>query len=238
MPAAKSRNWSDVLDNLGENLIRLGTSLSVLSEARSPPEYESTYAQALEKIATGFRLAFRQARPALASQEKVYLQYVRASVDEIAASHGTYGGGERDPAVAHTLVHEGVLVCQEMVTLLNLIEQGAQLEPDRIRHTFATSAHGLSETTASAGWELRAVCHEHDAETRLAEAGGPSKELIPASMGLLHDMAQAARTLRSARREWFRVGQRISSALGSDAARAGETPGEERGPREGDGSET
>lgn len=217
MPAAKTRNWNDVLDNLGENLIRLGTSLSALGEGPGSPTTDAIFSQAMERAASGFRLAFRQARPALAAGEKVFLQLVRASTEELAASHSI--GEANQVARAHTLVREGVLVCQEMVTLLNTVEHAAQTDPEPIRRTFAPSLRTLAESTASAGWELRTVCHEYSAELRLAETSGITvKELIPASMGLLHDMASAAESLRGARREWFRVGQRLAVALGEGAS--------------------
>ena len=216
MPPPKSRSWNEVLDNLGENLIRLGTSLSALSEHPTTPPNDAGFAQSTERIATGFRLAFRQARPALSSGQKVFLQLTRASVEELATAQ-TVGGTEH-ASRAHTLVHEGILVCQEMVTLLNQVEQASQAEPESLRRTLIPSLPRLAEMTASAGWELRTVCHEYDSEVRLAESNGVSiKDLVPASMGLLHDMAVAAQGLREARREWFRVGQRLASAVGVEA---------------------
>lgn len=214
MPTVKTRSWNEVLDNLGENLIRLGTSLTALAENPAAPTNDAAFAQAMEKAATGFRLAFRQARPALASGQSVFLQLTRASIEELAASH-TVSSTEQ-VGRAHTLVHEGVLVCQEMVALLNLIEQGSQTDPERTRRAFSPSLRHLAEVTASSGWDLRSVCHEYEAEVRLAESGGTGKDLIPASMGLLHDMASAADGLRQSRREWFRVGQRLATALGAE----------------------
>lgn len=217
MPPAKGRSWDDVLDNLGENLIRLGTSLSALSEAPVAPSSDGAFAQSMEQIASGFRLAFRQARPILTTGEKGYVSLVRASLEELEATQ--VAGDASQLARAHTLVHEGVLVCQEMVTLLNSVEHGAQTDPERTRRTFQPSLRHLAETTASAGWELRTVCHEYAAEVHLTEANGLTvKELVPASMGLLHDMAIAAHSLRVARREWFRVGQRLAVALGEGSA--------------------
>jgi hypothetical protein len=208
----KPRTWNEVLDNLGENLIRLGTSLSALADNPSTATDDAAFAQGMEGIASGFRLAFRQARSAMVSGEKVFLQLVRASTEELVASQATADPAEIGPA--QTLVHEGVLVCQEMVTLLNEIEHGAQTDPGRTRQTFAPSLGQLAESTASAGWELRAVAHEYVAEVHLAETTGVTqKELVPASMGLLHDMTATARSLRGARKEWFRVGQRLASAL-------------------------
>lgn len=216
MPPVRTRSWNAVLDNLGENLIRLGTSLAALSENPTAPTNDATFAQAMEKAATGFRLAFRQARPALAAGQNAFLQLSRASIEELAASH-TISSTE-EIGRAHTLVHEGVLVCQEMVALLNLIEQGSQTDPDRTRRAFSPSLLHLAEVTASSGWDLRGVCHEYEAEVRLAESSGATvKDLVPASMGLLHEMANAAEGLRQARREWFRVGQRLATALGTDS---------------------
>lgn len=218
MPSARGRNWNDVLDNLGENLIRLGTSLSALAEGPAGAANDVTFAQSMERIATGFRLAFRQARPALSTGEKVFLQLARASLEELIAAQ-TISGTDQ-VGRAHTLVHEGLLLCQEMVTELNRVEQAAQTYPEQTRGTFAPSLASLAETTAAAGWELRAVCHEYQAELRLAEATGLTvKDLVPASMGLLHDMASTARGLRDVRREWFRVGQRLASAVGESPAR-------------------
>jgi len=217
MPPPKYRGWNEVLDNLGENLIRLGTSLSALSQSPSEPISDVAFAQGMESAASGFRLAFRQARTALVSGEKVFLQLVRASTEELVASQSL---GESGPAShAHTLVHEGVLVCQEMVTVLNQVEHAAQTDPERTRRTFTPSLRILAETTASAGWELRTACHEYGAEVRLAESKGLNvKELIPVSLGLLHDMSNAAHSLRVARREWFRVGQRLGVSLGETAS--------------------
>lgn len=213
MPAAKTKPWNVVLDNLGENLIRLGTSLSALAEAPPATTSEATFAQGMEKTASGFRLAFRQARPALAAGERVFLQFVRASLEELLTSHSV--SESEEVARAHTLVHEGVLVCQEMVMALNQVEHAAQTDPQGVRRTFAPSLRVLAETTASAGWEVRTVCHEYAAEVHLSETK-PSgvKELVLASMGLLYDMTAAAGSLRSARREWFRVGERLAATLG------------------------
>jgi hypothetical protein len=216
VPPLRTRSWNDVLDNLGENLIRLGTSLTVLAETPANPTNDGAYVESLEQIATGFRLAFRQAKPALASGEVAFVQLTRGSVDELAATQATQVG--EPTARAQTLVHEGMLICQEMVGMLNLIEQGARSEPERTRQTFVSAVRSLAEITASAGWELRTVCHEYEAENRLLEpVAGRSREPVVASLGLLHDMAGAAQSLRLARREWFRVGQRLSSALGNEA---------------------
>ncbi len=221
MPPAKGRAWNEVLDNLGENLIRLGTSLSVLAEAPAASTDDSAFATSMEHIATGFRLAFRQARPALVAGETDYVQLARASVEELAATHAITAS--ELVGTAHTLVHEGVLVCQEMVNLLNQIEEGSRADPERTRQTFAPSLRHLSETTASAGWDLRTICHEYDAEVRRAQLGGaPPRDLVPASVGLLRDMSAAAQSLRLARREWFRAGQRLASATVPPAS--GTTP--------------
>ncbi len=215
VPPARTRSWNDVLDNLGENLIRLGTSLSVLADTPANAASEATFIQSMERIATGFRLAFRQARPALVAGEAVFVQLTKMSVDELATVHSV--SATEKLGGAHTLVHEGVLVCQEMVALLNLIEQGAQTEPERTRQTFLSSLRALAEVTASSGWDLRNVSHEYEAESRLTEGrGGTPRPVATASMGLLHDMAEAARGLRAARREWFRIGQRLSSVLGPE----------------------
>lgn len=226
VPTSKSRPWHDVLDNLGENLIRLGTSLTALAEGPTVPANDAAFAPAIERIASGFRLAFRQARPLLTSGEKVFLQLARASVEELASSHSA---GVTEPiARAHTLVHEGVLVCQEMVAVLNTVEQAAQTDPDATRQTFTPALGHLAETTAAAGWELRTVCHEYVAEVRLAETTGMTiRELVPASMGLLHDMAAVADGLRTARREWFRIGQRLQAALRADSQKSLPSAGRE-----------
>lgn len=219
MPATKSRAWNDVLDNLGENLIRLGASLSVVAEGLSSSSNEASFARSMEQIATGFRLAFRQARPALSAGEEEFVQLTRTGSKELMASP-SFVGSERLEG-SQTLVHEGILVCQEMVNLLNQIEQGAQSDAERTRQAFAPLLRRLAETTASAGWELRTVCHEYDAEARLAQLGGSSaKGAAPASIGLLHDMSSAAQALRLARREWFRAGQRLSSLAGSEIVSA------------------
>jgi hypothetical protein len=213
MPPAKAQSWNEVLDNLGENLIRLGTSLSSLAETPSAQASETVFAQALGTTASGFRVAFRQARPALAAGEKVFLQLAHASTEELLSSHSV--GESSQVARAHTLVHEGVLVCQEMVVALNQVEHAAQTHPKGVRRTFAPSLRVLAETTASAGWEVRTVCHEYAAEVRLSETKPAGvRELALASMGLLLDMTAAASSLRSARREWFRVGEQLAAMLG------------------------
>lgn|GEM_PF-3554468 len=218
MPTAKNRSWHDILDNLGENLIRLGTSLTALAESPTAPASDAAFAPAMERIASGFRLAFRQARPLLTSGQKVFLQLARASTEELGSGPARVESGPI--ARAHTLVHEGILVCQEMVAVLNSVEQAAQTDPETTRQTFAPSLSHLAECTASAGWELRTICHEYVSEVRLAEVAGVAvKELVPASMGLLHDMAGAADSLRTARREWFRVGQRLTAALNAESRR-------------------
>jgi hypothetical protein len=215
----KSRAWNDVLDNLGENLIRLGTSLSVLSETPSAATHDAAFIQSMGQIATGFRLAFRQARPALAAGEPGFREAIHSTVPSPAPASG---GHSVDPAGrAETLVHEGILVCQDMVTLLNLIEQGSGTDPDRTRQTFVPALRRLAETTAAAGWELRTICHEYESEVHLSESlGTERKGAPPVSLGLLYDLAGAAQSLRLARREWFRAGQRLATILGTEAPRA------------------
>jgi hypothetical protein len=220
VPLAKNRSWNDVLDNLGENLVRLGTSLTALSENSSAPPNDVAFSQSMERIATGFRLAFRQARPALDASEKPFRQLTRASIEELVATQGA--AGAEQIGRAHTLVHEGILVCHEMVTLLNLIEHASQTDPEKTRRTFTPSLRHLAETTASSGWELRTICHEFESERGLAPRDGAATKgaIEPVSMGLLHDMAIGAHGLRVARREWFRAGQRLAVTLGTELSHA------------------
>ena len=209
MSSARSRTWTDGLDNLGENLIRLSTALKSVEESAGSSATDASYVAGTGQLGERFGLAFRQAHPVLVSGEKAFLDLVPSGP---AASLPSPTGDE-NPQQAHTLVHEAILASQEIVSLLERMARAGALDAAITRKILQSSLHQFAETTASVGWELKAVCHEYLAEVSLL-GGAPAtiEDLGPGAAGIVNDMAGAARRLRAARREWFRTDHRLAAA--------------------------
>jgi hypothetical protein len=212
VPPTKARPWNEGLDNFGENLIRLGASLKAIQDSPSATGSDANFAAAVAQAATGFRLAFRQALPVLTRGERAFLQLVPTSEGMELSTHPR----EDSPQHAHTLVHEGVLACVEVLSLLERIDSASTTQPGGTRQVLQSALNPLSESTTSAGWEIRTICHEFASEVKLSGLEPANLEdLGPGAVGLIHDMAVAAHHLRTARREWYRVEQRLAAAVGA-----------------------
>ncbi len=211
MPPSKPRTWSDGLDNLGENFIRLGTALKAIESAPESTETDTAFAGAVGQLADRFGVAFRQAQPVLVASERSFLDLVPSGE----AARLPLAVGEEHPEHARTLVHEGILAAREIVSLLDRVLSAGTENPAVTRQLLEGSLRSLAESSSTVGWELKAVCHEYLSEEELA--GGPPatiEGLGPGSVGLIHEMASAARRVRSARREWYRVYHRLTAATG------------------------
>ncbi len=207
----KARTWTDGLDNLGENLIRLSSALKTLETTPTTLSSDTAFASAIGQAAAGYARAFRQTRPVLVAVEKPFLGLVPSGPDDDLPE----GADAEDLQQAHTLLHEGILASQEIVSLLERAQRASETAPAATRQILEPALAGLADSTGGAGWELRTVCHEYQAEVRLY--GTPPTRLGdigPGARGLLRDMAGAARRLRAARREWFRIDQRLAAATG------------------------
>jgi hypothetical protein len=212
MPPAKARPWNEGLDNFGENLIRLGAGLKSIEESPSATGSDANFAAAIAQAAGGFRLAFRQALPVLTRGERAFLQLVPISEGAELSVHPR----EDSPQHAHTLVHESVLACVEVLSLLERIEYASTAQPGGARQVLQGSLSALAESTTTTGWEIRTICHEYASEVKLSGADPANLEdLGPGAVGLIHDMAVAAHRLRTVRREWYRVEQRLAAAVGA-----------------------
>jgi hypothetical protein len=185
--------------------------LKSIQESPSATGSDANFAAATAQAATGFRLAFRQALPVLIRGERAFQQLVPASDGSELTAHTR----EDSPQHAHTLVHEGVLACGEVLSLLEQIDSASTLQPAGARQVLQGSLVKLAESTSSAGWEIRTVCHEFASEVKLSGLDPANLEdLGPGAVGLIHDMAVAAHHLRTARREWYQVEQRLAAAVG------------------------
>ncbi|MGD0250233.1 MAG: hypothetical protein ABSB97_05030 [Thermoplasmata archaeon] len=173
---------------------------------------DASFAASIGQASTGFRLAFRQALPVLVRGEASFLRLFPTGTTTELSSHSR----EDSPQHAHTLVHEGVLACQEMLNLLERIDRTSDIQPGGTRRVLQGSLATLSESTASVGWELRTICHEYTSELKLSGIE-PSdlEDLGPGAVGLIHEMAVAAHHLRGERRAWFRIEQRLATAAGT-----------------------
>jgi hypothetical protein len=217
VPASKSRPWNDGLDNLGENLVRFGGALKTIGGSPASLATDASFATSIGQASTGFRVAFRQVLPVLARGETSFLQLVPAATATELSTHSR----EDSPLHAHTLLHEGVLACQEMVSLLERIDRTSNSQPGGTRRVLQGSLEELAESTTAIGWELRTICHEYVTEVKLAGIE-PSdlEDLGPGSIGLIHDMAVAAHHLRGVRRAWFRIEQRLAGLISGQSSRA------------------
>jgi hypothetical protein len=210
------RTWTKGLDNLGENLIRLGAALKSIEEAPGVKSDDTSFANALGQTATAFRVAFRQALPVLSESEPEFLR----EVPENPALPTPREKEEENLGRAHSLLHESILGSLEIVALLERLSQSERADPATTRQVMQGSLHQLAESTTSVGWELRSVCHEYASEARLtAVEAFTVGDLEPGAYALMHDMAGAARRMRAARRDWFRVEQHLAAATGSHALR-------------------
>lgn len=218
MPPAKSRPWDEGLDNFGENLVRLGTALKAISEPPAGTASDYGFWSTVGSTSAGFLVAFRQALPVLTRGERSFLQLVPTSEAAELYSHPR----EDSPQHAHTLLHEGVLACHEILSLLERINQTTGASPSGLREAMQTLIAELAESANAAGWEVRNVCHEFAAEVKLAGAEPANLEdLGPGAVGLIHDMAAAAHRLRRERRQWFRIEQRLKLTTESPTGAAG-----------------
>jgi hypothetical protein len=209
MPPPKTRPWNEVLDNLGENLVRLGGSFKAIEDSPAAMATDASFAGSIGQAATSFQMAFRQVLPALVRSETSFLELVPTSAANELSAHPR----EDSPQHAHTLLHEGVLACQEVLTLLGRVDRTNSSQPGSTRQVLQGQLAGLAETTSSTGWELRTICHEYLTEVKLSGVEPSSlDDLGPGSIGLVHDMAVAAHNLRNARRFWFRVEQRLAQS--------------------------
>jgi len=204
MPGQKRREWDEVLDNLGENLIRVGTALKGLAEPSAAKSDDAQYYEIVQGIASAFEVAFKQAEPALQSNEGDFAVLLQAS-----------GGSDLrlstpDDHSPHTyafsLLREGRLACREARALLEDLVHSAEMNVGVTRAYLQPLLQSIPQATETVGWELRAVCNEYDSEIDLGRPErSRQKEPVPISIGLVRDMAAAANRLRAVRKEWFRL---------------------------------
>jgi hypothetical protein len=212
VPVQKRREWDEVLDNLGENLIRVGTALKGLAEPSAVKSDDGHYQEIVQGIASAFEIAFKQAEPALQSNEGDFAILLQASG---ASDPGHSAGAEQPPhPYAFSLLREGRLVCREARALLQDLVHSAEMNAQLMRAYLQPMLQSVPLSTESVGWELRAVCNEFDSEIELGtpERARP-KETVPISIGLVRDMAAAASRLRTVRKEWFRLREGLVRAV-------------------------
>ena len=209
--------WYEALDNLGENLVRLGTSFRAHEEKPGGLSSDEEILTSLAPTAAKFAAAIRQTQPVLISTERHFLRMQPS----LLLRTTPVAGGEEGRHTADTLVHEAILSAREIVALLSDLHRAGQTDAARTRRILEPSLHELAETTVALGWELRSVCHELSSEVELL-GGTPTRleEFGPGAAVLTQDMASAARHLRTARRGWFRLGQHLAAV-----ARAPAVPG-------------
>jgi hypothetical protein len=204
VPTPKRREWDEVIDNLGENLIRLGSALKGLAEPSAVKSDDPHYSEIIQGIASAFEVAFKQAEPALQANEGDFAVLLQASGgSELKVSEGD----EHSPhTYAPSLLREGRLVCREAQSLLQDLVQSAEVNPRATRAFVQPLLQFVPLSTETVGWELRAICNEFDSELALARSERPrSKEVVPLSIGLVRDIATVANRLRTLRKEWFRL---------------------------------
>lgn len=211
MARTKARGWLGGLDNLGNNLIRLGSSLKSLERDSVTLRIDTAFAASVRQLGQLFSPAFRQAYQVLLANEEAFVSVATYS------SPGTPPKTEEGshPEQARTLVHEAILGARELVLFLSRVQRAVSVDATMGRQILQESLHSLGGSLVSTGWAVRHVCQEYDAELGLlGHAPGNLGEFGPGAVGLVHDMGRTARQLRSARREWFVVDQRIAAALG------------------------
>ena len=212
MAAPRTRTWTEGLENLGENLMRLSSAVQPLRVSLESPAPDAQSGPSISQLAGAYAKAFRMAPPVLRSGEAAFLALVPAELPNLAYA----APGEVPPQQAHTLIHEAILGAQEMVSLLDRLAESEGADPTGTLTALRGLLPSLAESAAAVGWELKAVCHEFESEVKLA-GGSPASlpELGPGAVGLITDLAQAARNLRVARREWYRLEQQLAAFLGS-----------------------
>lgn len=211
----------DGLENLGENLVRLATSLKTMEATLPAHPSDFGFGEAMAKLAEAFGTAFRQAHPVLLSSEEAFVELVAGSEPQ----DWTNDVGEEHLREAGALVHEGILCSQEIVLLLARIASAGRVNAPMTRQVLQPSLSGFAESTSVIGWELKGISHEFQAEVKLlGRAPRNLKDLGTGSRALAADMANAAGRLRLARREWFRIDHRLASATGAGAAGASREP--------------
>ncbi len=214
MPTPPARSWPEGLENFGENLIRLGSAVKALEESWTAPGTDSEFDASTAQLASAYARAFRMAQPVLLTGEESFLALVPP---EPPASLSP-SDPETHLRQAHTVVHEAILGAQEIVTLMDRLAESETTDASGTRQVLHGHLGTLSESTTAVGWELKALCHEYQNEVTLA--GAPPTSLLdfgPGAVGLVADMARAANHLRRARREWYRLEQRLGSARGAAA---------------------
>jgi hypothetical protein len=204
VPAQKRREWDEVVDNLGENLIRVGTALKGLLDPSAVKSDDAHYYEMVQGIASAFELAFKQAEPALQSNEGDFTVLLQASG---ASDLRLSAADDHSPhTYASALLREGRLACREARSLLQDLVHSAEMNAKATRAYLHPLLQSVPQNTESVGWELRAVCNEYDSELELGRPErSHSKEAIPISIGLVRDMAAASNRLRTVRKEWFRL---------------------------------
>ena len=219
MPTPPVRSWPEGLENFGENLIRLGSAVKSLEESWAAPGADSEFDSSTAQLASAYARAFRMAQPVLLTGEQSFLALVPAELPTPLSPTDS----ETNLRQAHTVVHEAILGAQEIVALMDRLTEAETNDPSGTREILHGHLGTLSDSTTAVGWELKSVCHEFRSEVALA--GAPPTSLFdfgPGAVGLVVDMARAANHLRRARREWFRLEQRLRSAQGA-ATDAGRT---------------
>ena len=86
LPTPPHMVWNEVLDNLGNNLIRLGPGISELSEIPSYPADEFQLAEAARAILHAFHVAIQQAELVLQNGERTFLKLMRSLTGPIFVS--------------------------------------------------------------------------------------------------------------------------------------------------------
>lgn len=207
---ATSRSWNDALDNLGENLVRLGSSLRAYEERPGGLSSDEEIVTTVDPLAVRFSAAFRQARPILEYTERYFLR-LEPSGPEGGTPPSSKEHSLRD---ADTLVHEAILSTQEIISLLERVVEASQVDAAKTRRILQPTLRQLSDSFVDVGWELRIVCHEFSSEVGLT-ASPPARldELGAGAAVLIRDMASVARQLRSSRKLWFRIERRLSAIL-------------------------
>ena len=211
MTTEKQRTWQEGLENLGENLVRLGSALRAIQQSQGTLDEEAPSSVAVAQLSATFGLALRQARAVLISNEASFLALMRPSTPTMVS--GALQAGELE--LARSLVREGIHGAQQLVTLLERIGKAAPTDSALVSSILTSSLEHLGDTVGAAGWQLVGVCHEFQAElSLLASPPASVGDLGPGGGALLNDMTSAVRELRASRRFWFRVDHQIASATG------------------------
>lgn len=209
MTPATSPTWTDSLDNFGENLIRFSTSLKALEDPPAGGEADDDLVRQARDVAEAFVPAFRATPGLLVASEPTFLTLLDVAISDADRA----GKVETNPIRADSLVHEAILGSQELTALLERIAVSELRDPSIIAQIIEPAFHDLVDSTATVGWELKALCHDYRAEVKLAGVT-PTRleELGHGTRPLVHDMAALARQLRRTRQFWYRLGYRLKSA--------------------------